>query len=243
MKIIKLDAIDSTNSFLKDLSRNSTLENFTTVVSKYQTKGRGQQGDYWISADGKNLTFSTFVSFVSLELHQHKYLNFAISIAILEVLKHLGVVNLKIKWPNDILAGNDKISGILIENSIKNKKIQSSVIGIGINVNQLAFPIFNRNATSLKKCLQKDFDLKELLNIFIKKIQIKVNLLNIGDFDALQEQYLNYLYKINVPTTFKDKENVLFMGIIIGISNNGKLRIRLENDSIKEFGIKEVSFA
>ena len=109
MKIIKLDAIDSTNSFLKDLGRTSVLQNFTTVTAKQQLKGRGQQTGSWVSERGKNLTFSTYASFLGLEVKNQKHLSFAVSLAILEALKYLEIPNLQIKWPNDILAGNDKI--------------------------------------------------------------------------------------------------------------------------------------
>ena len=243
MKIIKLDAIDSTNSFLKDLAKNSRVDNFTTVIAKQQKKGRGQQEVSWVSEVGKNLTSSTYVSFLNLEVAHQKYLNFAVSLAVFEALKGLNVLNLRIKWPNDILAGDDKIAGILIENSLKNKKIQSAVIGIGLNVNQEIFPTFARKATSLKKCLQKEFDLSEVLQLVLENIQTKIVLLNEGKLDVLENLYLSHLYKKNSPTTFKNSENVLFMGMIQGISLNGKLQILLEDDSIQEFGIKEVSFA
>jgi BirA family biotin operon repressor/biotin-[acetyl-CoA-carboxylase] ligase len=243
LKLIKLDAIDSTNSFLKDLARNSILENFTTVVAKHQTKGRGQQESFWVSDSGKNLTFSTFVSCLSLNVQYHKYLNFAVSLAVLDALKGLNILNLNIKWPNDILAGNDKIAGVLVENSLKSNKIQDSIIGIGLNVNQDKFDNFKRKATSLKICLQREFDLEAILQIVLKKLQIKIALLNDKKFTDLETEYLNSLYKKNVPTTFKNSENVLFMGIIKGVSSDGKLQIQLEDNTIKEFGIKEVSFA
>jgi BirA family biotin operon repressor/biotin-[acetyl-CoA-carboxylase] ligase len=243
LKIIKLVAIASTNSFLKDLARTSVLENFTTVTTKQQKKGRGQQAGSWISEGGKNLTFSTYVSFLGLEIKQQKYLSFAVSLAVLEVLKHLEIPNLKIKWPNDILTGNDKIAGILIENTLKDKKIQAAIIGIGLNVNQESFPAFSRKATSIKNCLQKETDLEATLQLLLKRLQSKLALLNEGNFQLLEAQCLAFLYKKNVPTTFKNHKNALFMGMIKGVSPDGKLQILLDDDSIQEFGIKEVSFA
>ena len=243
MKIIKLDAIDSTNSFLKDLARTTALENFTTVIAKEQKKGRGQQAGSWVSELDKNLTFSTYASFSGLQVKHQKYLNFAVSLAVLEVLKYLEIPNLQIKWPNDILVGNDKISGILIENTLKEQKIQAAIIGIGLNVNQESFPVFSRKATSIKNCLQKDSNLEDILQLLLQQLQSKLALLNEGQFELLEVQYLDLLYKKNVPTTFKNRENVLFMGIIKGVSSEGKLQILLDDDSTQEFGIKEVSFA
>lgn len=243
MKRIKLDEIDSTNSFLKELARNSTLKNFTTVTANHQKKGRGQQSSLWISEKGKNLVFSTYVSYLSLESGQQRYLNFAVSLAVLEVLNRLNVPKSRIKWPNDILVGDDKIAGILIENSLKNSKIQSSIIGIGLNVNQEIFSSFKRKATSLKICLLKEFDLEFVLQWVVESIESKIKLLNDGEYDLLEQEYLNYLYKKNIPATFKNAANTFFMGMIQGVSSEGKLQIQLEDATIQEFGIKDVSFA
>lgn len=243
MKIIKLDAIDSTNSFLKDLGRTTVLKNFTTVTAKQQLNGRGQQAGTWVAESGKNLTFSTYASFLALEIKNHKYLNFAVSLAVLETLTHLKVPNLQIKWPNDILAGNDKIAGILIENTLKEQKIHAAIIGIGLNVNQECFPVFSRKATSIKNCLQKEINLEDTLQLLLTSLQTKLALLKEGQFQLLETQYLEFLYKKNVPATFRNQQNVLFMGMIQGVSPKGKLQILLADDSLQEFGIKEVSFA
>jgi BirA family biotin operon repressor/biotin-[acetyl-CoA-carboxylase] ligase len=87
LKIIKLSAIDSTNSFLKEMATNSVVENFTVVVTDNQIKGRGQQGSVWESEVGKNLIFSVFVTFESLSVSDKKYLNYAVSLAVFEVLQ------------------------------------------------------------------------------------------------------------------------------------------------------------
>ena len=242
MKIIKLSAIDSTNSFLKDLAQNSTLQNYTAAVTNKQHKGRGQQEAKWITEPFKNLTFSVFIEFDKLKIIQKKYLNFAISIAIYEVLIEKNLPKVFIKWPNDILSANKKICGILIENTFIGERIKNSVIGIGLNVNQEKFPNFLKNATSIKLQTSKNYDLDDLLYIVLDKIKEKINLLENQQFQYLEEQYLNVLYKKNIPTMFKDTRDVIFIGMISGISDDGKLQILLEDDSIKEFGIKEVSF-
>ena len=242
MKIIKLNAIDSTNSFLKELSRNAALENFTTVVTKQQTAGKGQMGSKWASEKHKNLTVSIFIKHKNSRITDQNYLNFAICLAIYNLLLDKKVSQLSIKWPNDILSANKKICGVLIENSIKNHQLYSSVIGIGLNVNQQVFSSDLLNATSIKNSTNKETDLDKLLVLLLKKIKENITLFENEKFELLEKKYLNKLYKKNIPTTFKDSQNVLFMGIIQGVSKNGKLQILLEDDSIKEFGIKEVSF-
>ncbi len=242
MKIIKLSAIDSTNSFLKDLAQNSILENYTVVVTKNQTKGRGQQENKWVTEPLKNLTFSIFIKFNRLKTHQKKYLNFAISLAIYDVLSNKKIDKVAIKWPNDILSANKKICGILIENTFIGDRIKNSVIGIGLNVNQEKFSDNLKNVTSLKLVTSKHYNLDNLLNDILSKIQEKIALLENNQFEILEENYLKVLYKKNIPTMFKNCRNEIFIGIITGISTDGKLQIQLEDTSIKEFGIKEVSF-
>ena len=243
MKIIKLNAIDSTNSFLKELAQSTTLENCTVVVAKEQKKGRGQQESNWVSEPFKNLTVSVYFSNIDLEISNQKYLNFAISLAIFDILSHQKAKDLSIKWPNDILSANKKICGILIENTIKGRKINNSIIGIGLNVNQEKFPDALKNVTSLKKITHKEFDLELLLVEVIQKIEERLKMLSLKKFTDLETEYLNVLYKKNIPTMFKDSHDVLFMGKIIGISSLGSLQIELEDETIKEFGIKEVSLA
>ena len=243
MKIIKLNAIDSTNSFLKELALSTTLENCTVVVAKEQKKGRGQQDSNWISEPLKNLTISAYFCNIDLEISNQKYLNFAVSLAIFDVLSNQKTKDLSIKWPNDILSANKKICGILIENTVKGRKIKNSIIGIGLNVNQEKFPDSLKNVTSLKKITNKEFDLELLLVEIIEKTEERLKMLSLKKYTNLETDYLNVLYKKNIPTMFKDSNDVLFMGKIVGISSLGHLQIELEDETLKEFGIKEVSLA
>jgi len=243
LKIIKFDAIDSTNSFLKELAQKSIVENFTIVTTNEQVAGKGQIGTKWISEKGKNLTISIFTKYKNILIENQFYLNFAVSLAIFDTIEDLNVPKLNIKWPNDILSANKKICGILVENSFRNNQLISSVIGVGMNVNQTKFPSDLNNVSSIKNCINKETDLEVLLTNLQMKIIHYVDLFQKKKFDFLKETYLSKLYKKDIPATFKDSNQNYFMGIIKGVSNNGKLQILLEDDSIKEFGIKEISFA
>ena len=243
MKLIKLNAIDSTNSFLKELAKNSVLENFTVVVANEQTKGRGQQENVWISQPHKNLTTSIFIKDLDIEILHHKYLNFAVSLAVYDLLYALEINGLSIKWPNDIMAGNNKICGILIENNIKKNRINSTIIGIGLNVNQVNFSNTLTKVTSIKKITNRQFNLEILLKNLVENIKLQIQSLSNKEFKILEDAYLNVLYKKNVPTMFKDKTGNLFMGKINGISKYGNLLVELENEQLKEFVLKEISIA
>lgn len=241
MKIIKLDAIDSTNSFLKELNKDSSLENFTIVVTKNQQKGRGQRDANWYSEPFKNLTFSVLVNELKLKTNEAKYINFAVSLAIFKVLEIYKIPNLFIKWPNDIMSANKKICGILIENSLSNNKINNSIIGIGLNVNQVNFPNLER-VSSLNNILGYELNLDDLLIDLIKQLKFQFELLNKKLFSNLENEYLAVLYKKDIPSMFKTDKGITFLGKIIGIATNGNLLVENENNEVEEFAIKEISF-
>ena len=243
MNRIKLDAIDSTNSFLKEMAQNTSLENYTVVTANQQKNGKGQMGTSWVSEPGKNLLFSVFVAFDDMSVKHQLSINYAVSIAVINTLKRYNLPQLSIKWPNDILSRNKKLCGILVENVMQNNQIKHAVIGIGVNVNQTVFPDFLPDATSMKSILKTPIDLDKLLAELVVELKRNIALIGFQDNDKLKEVYLSFLYKKNIPTMFKNSEDVLFMGKIIGVSSVGKLQIQLDNDTVLEFGIKEVSIA
>lgn len=244
MRIIKINATNSTNSFLKELAQNSSLDEVTVAVTNNQTSGRGQMNNSWVSEPYKNLTFSLFTTLKKIKVEHQAYLNFAVSLAIYDVLLEYDVPNLYIKWPNDIMSDKKKICGILIENTFSHSRIKNTIVGIGLNVNQEKFPKNLINASSLKIILKKSIELEALMNKIINHINLKISCIELENFNQIYNRYHQALYKKGVPTTFlNQKTNQLFMGIINGVSSSGNLQIQLEDNSIQEFGIKEVSFA
>ena len=242
MKIVKLDAIDSTNSYLENLMKQTTVENGTVVIAEHQTNGKGQFDNKWISDKGKNLTFSILVEFENLQTVNQFYLNYSVSIALYNVLKYYIPEKLSVKWPNDILSANHKICGILIESTIKNSMVKNAIIGIGLNVNQENFPIHITNASSLKIITHKTIDKEELLDKILLEIQYQIHLIKKQKFQEIKQQYEKVLYKKGVPSMFIDNNNNTFLGKIIGVTNKGKLQIELDDESLKEFDLKEIKF-
>ena len=238
MKLIKLDAIDSTNVFLKGLSAKQELENFTVVCAERQTKGRGQMGAVWASEEGKNLIMSVLVKNFLSNIDQIFNLNIVVSLAVIEVLKSTNIPNLSIKWPNDIMAYNKKIGGILIENSIKSDGTIISIVGLGLNVNQTDFENLPK-ASSLAVISGAELDKEELLFSIVDTIESNIKLWK-QQSDFLWSDYSNKLFKKGIPMPFSDVNNQNFMGIIQGVSPIGKLQVLLENDTIAEFDIKEI---
>ncbi len=242
MKIVKLDAINSTNSYLKDLIRRTTVENWTVALTEYQTDGKGQLENKWVSDKGKNLTFSILVEFKNLDIAHQCYLNYAVSLALYHVLKYYIPEKLTVKWPNDIMSVNHKICGILIESSINHTSVNHAIIGIGLNVNQEKFPAYLPHARSLKMLLKKTIDKDELLDKILFEIQYQLHVIQQQKFDEIKEQYEKVLYKKGVPSMFIDNDRTTFLGKIIGVTNEGKLQIELEDESVQTYNLKEIKF-
>jgi BirA family biotin operon repressor/biotin-[acetyl-CoA-carboxylase] ligase len=238
MKLIKLDAIDSTNEFLKGLSSNQTVENFTVVSAESQTKGKGQMGAVWVSEPSKNLTMSILVGNLLSDNSRIFDINIVTALSVIQALETFNIPELSIKWPNDIMSYNKKIGGILIENSIKSSETIVSIIGLGLNVNQTDFEYLPK-ASSLASICNTTFDKEELLFKIVEKLEYNVQFWN-QNKELLRDYYTNILFKKGIPMPFEDKSKKQFMGIIQGVTFIGKLQILLEDDTIAEFDIKEI---
>jgi BirA family biotin operon repressor/biotin-[acetyl-CoA-carboxylase] ligase len=238
MKLIKLDAIDSTNDFLKAMSGRDELDNFTVVTAENQTKGKGQMGARWQSESGKNLIMSVLVKDFIFHNTDVFNLSLIVSLSVIDVLKTLNIPDLSIKWPNDIMSYNKKIGGILIENTLKSDGRIVSVVGIGLNVNQTDFENLPRGS-SLAVISGRHFDKADLAVSIVEKIKEKIKLWESSALVFWQD-YFNSLFKKGIPMPFKSLDDKNFMGIIQGVSPIGKLQVLLEDDSVSEFEIKEV---
>ena len=238
MPLIKLDAIDSTNDFLKQLFKESAVEDYTIVMANEQTKGKGQFGAKWISEPGKNLTMSILVKDIQLTNQNIYDFNIAVALSVIKVLKNIQIPNIAIKWPNDIMADSKKVAGILIENILKPDGSFTSIVGIGLNLNQTNFEDLPQ-AISLKCITGKTYEQEEIA--ILLKDSLKANRVNLDkSSDLLWEQYHQNLYKKEYPSAFEDKGGNRFMGIIKKVTRDGKLEVLLEDDSVTHFEVKDI---
>ena len=238
MKIIKLDAIDSTNSYLKKLLNKESLDDLTVVVSKYQTEGKGRNGNVWVNKPSLNLAFSIYKRFNNFEIDKKFMLNVISSISVFETLKKYKLKDLTIKWPNDIMARNKKISGILIESRMRGNKINHSVIGIGININQSKFKNLP-NATSVF-IETGELNSIEIIAIELQNILEKnFNLLKNNNYEIM-EVYNDLLYKKNEVSNFSALDMTSFKGEIVKVNKNGKITIRDLNQQLFQYSDSEI---
>jgi BirA family biotin operon repressor/biotin-[acetyl-CoA-carboxylase] ligase len=238
MPLIKLDAIDSTNDFLKQLFKESTVEDYAIVIANEQTKGKGQMGAKWISEPGKNLTMSILVKDVQLKNQNIYDFNIAVALSVFKVLKNIQIPNVAIKWPNDIMADSKKVAGILIENILKPNGSFTSIVGVGLNLNQTYFENLPQ-ATSLKCISGKNYEQEDLAILIKESLEANRIILNKNP-ESLWKDYHENLYKREYPSPFEDINGNRFMGIIKKVTREGKLEVKLENDLIKYFEVKEL---
>lgn len=240
--LIKLLAVDSTNNYLKSLvSKSEPLPEGTVIMADDQYAGRGQQENVWHAEPGKNLTMSLLLKPKFLPVDQQFLLNMAVSIAINHAITKFVGEGVFIKWPNDVYFHHQKMGGILIENAITGSAIKTAVIGIGINVNQLNFgESLQHKATSIAQILQKDVNLELLLHEICSQIEYLYLRLKAKDYTYLRVSYVDRLYGINQPRTFR-RAGELFEGTIIGVTDQGLLSIETGKE-LKQFNFKEVEF-
>ena len=239
MHLIKLDATNSTNTYLKRLQQEQVLQDFTVVQAAHQYEGRGQMGASWLADPGKNLTFSILKKYNSLPVKDGFAITMAVSMAVFKGLQELMVPDLSIKWPNDILSGSHKICGILIENMTAGGFIQSSVIGIGLNVNQLDFTHLPQ-ASSLQLLLGRPFAIDETRDILLRQLQAYFERLSDRDCEDMKDSYEARIFRKDKASTFRGSDDRLFMGFIRGVSPEGRLIISVEGEELCEFDLKEV---
>jgi BirA family biotin operon repressor/biotin-[acetyl-CoA-carboxylase] ligase len=234
---IKLNAIDSTNDYLKHNSNLDLLPNFTVVTAEEQTNGRGQRGASWVSEPGKNLLVSILVR----DFYQSTFMPFelimAVSVSLHEALQQLAVPDLAIKWPNDIMSGNKKIGGILIENIHKSDKRIFSIIGFGLNVNQIQFDEHPK-ASSLRLICKQEFDKQLVLEQLILVLENKLSNWNEFRVKSILD-YQNALFKKGIVAQFTSQHS-RFSGTITGVDLEGRLQLTNEFNQKMSFDLKEI---
>lgn len=242
---IHVESVDSTNSYASEMLRQIELAEGSIIYSFEQLKGRGQRGNSWESEPNKNVALSLVLYPKFLLVEQQFLLTKIASLAVADLMAELLEVSantrkISIKWPNDIYVNDQKIAGILIENTLKESSIQGSVVGIGINVNQLKFAV--QNATSLAMITDKEFRLMMVLERLCEFFEARYLQLKSNKLEGIDNNYLERLYKLNEWANYISGE-VPFEGKVKGVSKIGKLQVEMRNGEVREFDLKEIVFA
>ena len=243
MKILHFDEINSTNVFLYDkISENNDISDMV-VVANYQTAGRGMDKNRWESEAGMNLLFSIALNVNFLEAENQFKISQAVSVAIAETLSQfVDNKQLFIKWPNDIYFGDKKLAGMLIQNTIEGRMMGVSIIGIGLNVNQMEFSKDIPNPISLKMISGRDFELDNLLNLLVSSIKTKVESLRYKENqNEINEKYVSRSYRFGIWSEYFYQNRVKSM-IIIGFDKYGRLLLHGKEGAEIVCDVKELQF-
>lgn len=238
MKVIKIDATRSTNAFLRQYNLDFPVNHALGVRANQQTHGRGQMGTKWNSTAHKNLMISYLIPNLRLKPDHAFAISMLSSIAVLETLNELNIPKLSIKWPNDILSGRQKICGILIETSFKEAYINSTIIGIGININQTEFKDLPK-ASSLKLITGLNYAIDGVCDRLTEKIELVQEQLLQLDLETLKAKYYSKLLGYQKVQSFEFPDESKAAGIITSVSNSGLLNIEFES-STRTFDLKQI---
>lgn len=237
-KVVYMPSCHSTNDVASDLIKKGDVEEGTIVITDHQTKGRGQPGNHWEAEEGKNITCSLVLKPKTLSISDQFLLNVIISMGVADIVSSILSIDTKVKWPNDIYCKGEKVSGILIKNTIKKYTLENSVAGIGLNVNQQRFS--NSKATSLSILSgNATYDLPQILESLVLSIEKRYFQWK-NDTESLWNDYLEQLYWLGEVRTYKS-EGEYFTGIIRSVTKSGKLVIEDEVYT-KEFDFKTIEF-
>ena len=237
---IKVSQTASTNTYLSRLA--ATLRGGTVIYTPSQTAGRGQKGNSWESEDGKNLTFSLLLKRPPVKARDQFYLSEVAALAVVEALSAEAGDSFTVKWPNDVYWQDKKACGMLIENSLDGSDIATSIVGIGINVNQEHFLSDAPNPVSLINITGREHDLMALLKRVCSRIEQLVE--SLGDADArtdLHQRYMAALYRNDGQLhPYEDAAGNRFMAMVTGIAPDGTLTLRHEDGTTHDYLFKEV---
>ena len=242
-KVIRqFDSLDSTNEHLKGMLRTSKVAEGTVIVSNYQSAGKGQMGAAWQSSLGLNLLCSTLLQPTFLRPDQLFSLTQITSLAVIALLEDLGMNDLRIKWPNDVYVGSRKIAGLLIENNLKGSQLKDVIVGLGLNINEVDFPVMLKDkATSIRLETEQSFDILDILFKYVKNLEQYYLLLKANKAKAISQQYESFLLGKGSKRTFIHASGERFEGIIQGVDQSGRLMILKERET-HFFQNKEVQF-
>jgi BirA family biotin operon repressor/biotin-[acetyl-CoA-carboxylase] ligase len=235
-----LSSINSTNIYAMQEISDGLATNGKAYFTFEQTAGKGQRGKKWESEVGQNIMVSIVIKPENLTIQDIFFGNAAVAIACYDFFSALAGDETSIKWPNDIYWRDRKAGGILIENVFSGQTWKHSVIGIGININQVKFDPNLPNPVSLLQITGKTFDLLELLNPLFQAIQSRWNQLYTGK-PAVLALYNEKLYKKDKKITIT-KNNCVTTATLKGVNANGQLEVFSLLNEYLSHGEAEVSY-
>ena len=232
--------INSTTS-TNDEARGERYRHMDVIWSEHQTSGRGQRGHSWHSTEGENLTFSVVLHPTFLPIAEQFLLSEVVALSLVDTMAQFGI-ECRIKWTNDIYAGDSKLVGVLIEHSLSGDTLARTIVGIGLNVNQITFPDDLPNPTSMALQCSAKFSREAVLECFMLRLGEWFEVLASGDKQLVESTYVSRMYHLGEEHAYMLPSGDVFRATIRGVRPSGELRLEHGDGIVREYAFKEVEF-
>lgn len=239
-RTIHHEKVSSTNTLALEMLRSGRPSEGTVITASFQESGKGQQGNNWVSEPGKNVLMSVILYPTTVSPGEQFIISRMVSLAVFDLVRE-ETLHVKIKWPNDIYVMNDKIAGILIENSIAGNRLVSSVTGIGLNVNQESFSGAGINPTSLTLITGKKYNLREVTDKLIHHLDLRYKMILKGEEAKLADEYHSALFRLGEWHRYVDSKGP-FTAMLVRVDSDGLLYLRKSNGREKGYSFKEINY-
>ena len=236
MKRIDFDTIPSTNTCAKQLRADGDL----LVTAQFQTAGRGSGRNVWESARGENLLFSLSVCPRGVVARDSFVLSEALALAVSSTLLSYAD-GFQVKWPNDIYHEDRKVAGLLIENELAGERVVRSVMGVGLNVNQMQFVSDAPNPVSLRQIVGKPIDREAVLQEFLKNMNDLLGQIGEGRYAEIHSCYLARLFRMGEGHLYADAAG-RFRATITGVEPSGHLLLIDDEGQRRRYAFKEITY-
>lgn len=237
-QLVFLPECASTNTIAYELLNKNEATDGCVILTGAQTQGRGQRGNTWDVEPDKNITLSVVFKPTFLQAQDQFSLNIAVALAAVDLLKTHLPPGSSLKWPNDLYHQDQKVGGILIENSINGRALQHSIVGIGLNINQVTFQ--HPRATSFALLAGQSFHLPELVQQLLQHLEHRYLALRAGGRENQKREYLQHLFRYQEWHLFEIKGEQI-VGQITGVDATGRLALLVEQE-LQFFQFQEIKF-
>jgi BirA family biotin operon repressor/biotin-[acetyl-CoA-carboxylase] ligase len=239
-EVVSLLSTNSTNDYARELLSRDGPREGCIVIAGEQKKGRGYGSNTWHSKRGKNLLFTVILYPDFIAANQQFLISKAVSLGIYDYLSEY-ISDVSIKWPNDIYVEDRKIAGMLIENDLAGSSLKTSIVGIGLNINQEKFPEDIVNPVSLRQMVEKKLPIRKELRKLCQHLDRRYRMLYQGKVDKINREYHEHLFRLNAMYSYLANGRQ-FRAKIVGVSDYGQLILETDVGKTLEFSFKEVEF-
>lgn len=240
---------DGTNAAaMRAIATNEPPAAGAVFLAEAQSAGRGQGANHWHATPGANLTFSLVVYPDHLAVARLFALTQLSGLAVAETVAHFLpaplAATIRLKWPNDVYVGDQKIAGILVQNGLRGSSVSWSVLGIGLNVNETDFPPeLQTTATSLQLLTGAPLDKAKVLDFLLARLAANYAFTHPARLVNLGAAYHRLLYRLNLPGRYLDVESgERFFAVLRGVNEAGQLRLELAEGGERVVSLREVRF-